>query len=123
MLQQETPDDFVIATGEQHSVREFVTRAAECLDIKMQWAGTGINEIGVDVNSGATVVKIDSRYFRPSEVDTLLGDASKAHAKLGWRPEHSFDDLVQEMVREDLILAKRDAAIAREGFKTHRYRE
>lgn len=123
MLQQETPEDFVIATGEQHSVREFVTKAAECLDMQMRWVGTGVDEIGIDAKSGRTMVKIDSRYFRPAEVDTLLGDATKAHLKLGWRPEHTFGDLVREMVREDLILAKRDAAIAREGFKTYRYRE
>ena len=123
MLQQETPEDFVIATGEQHSVREFVTKAAECLDMQMRWVGTGVDEIGIDAKSGRTMVKIDSRYFRPTEVDTLLGDATKAQLKLGWRPEHTFGDLVREMVREDLILAKRDAAIAREGFKTYRYRE
>lgn len=123
MLQQETPEDFVIATGEQHSVREFVTKAAECLDMQMRWVGTGVDEIGIDTKTERTMVKIDSRYFRPAEVDTLLGDATKAHLKLGWRPEHTFGDLVREMVREDLILAKRDAAIAREGFKTYRYRE
>ena len=123
MLQQETPEDFVIATGEQHSVREFVTKAAECLDMQMRWVGTGVDEIGIDAKTGRTMVKIDSRYFRPAEVDSLLGDATKAHLKLGWRPEHTFGDLVREMVREDLILAKRDAAIAREGFKTYRYRE
>ena len=123
MLQQETPEDFVIATGEQHSVREFVTKAAECLDMQMRWVGTGVDEIGIDTKTERTMVKIDSRYFRPAEVDTLLGDATKAHLKLGWRPEHTFGDLVREMVREDLLLAKRDAAIAREGFKTYRYRE
>ena len=123
MLQQETPEDFVIATGEQHSVREFVTKAAECLDMQMRWVGTGVDEIGIDTKTERTMVKIDSRYFRPTEVDTLLGDATKAQLKLGWRPEHTFGDLVREMVREDLILAKRDAAIAREGFKTYRYRE
>ncbi len=123
MLQQDTPEDFVIATGEQHSVREFVTKAAECLDMQMRWVGTGVDEIGIDTKTERTMVKIDTRYFRPTEVDTLLGDATKAQLKLGWRPEHTFGDLVREMVREDLLLAKRDAAIAREGFKTYRYRE
>lgn len=123
MLQQESPEDFVIATGEQHSVREFVTKAAEHLEIRIQWTGSGVDECGVDIKTGHIVVKVDPRYFRPAEVDTLLGDATKARTKLGWVPEHSFDNLVQEMVQEDLVLAKRDAAIAREGFKTYRYHE
>jgi GDPmannose 4,6-dehydratase len=123
MLQQETPDDFVIATGEQHSVREFVTKAAQRLDMSIEWRGRGVEEEGVDTRSGRTVAKVDPRYFRPTEVDTLLGDPSKARDKLGWTPELSFDQLVDEMVAEDLQLARRDAAIARGGFKTYRYRE
>ena len=123
MLQQEHAEDFVIATGEQHSVREFITEAARRLDMSIEWRDTGANEHGVDTRTGNTIVKVDPRYFRPTEVDALLGDATKARVRLGWRPEHSFSDLVDEMVREDLQLAKRDAAIARGGFKTYRYRE
>ena len=123
MLQQEHAEDFVIASGEQHSVRDFITEAGRRLDMSIEWRDTGINEHGVDVLTGATVVRVDPHYFRPTEVDALLGDATKAHVKLGWKPEHSFGALVDEMVREDLQLAKRDAAIARGGFKTYRYRE
>lgn len=123
MLQQDEPEDFVIATGEQHSVREFVTRAAAKLGMNIEWHGNGVDEQGLDSLSGRTVVKVDPRYFRPTEVDTLLGDASKAHKKLGWKPEISFDQLVTEMIENDLELARRDALIAREGFKTYRYRE
>jgi GDPmannose 4,6-dehydratase len=120
MLQQDAADDFVIATGEQHSVREFVTEAARRLGMQLEWRGHGTEEQGVDIRNGRAVVKVDPRYFRPTEVETLLGDATKARAMLGWRPELSFADLVDEMVREDLLLAKRDAAIAREGFRTFR---
>jgi GDPmannose 4,6-dehydratase len=123
MLQQSVPEDFVIATGEQHSVREFVTEAGRRLDMQLEWRGAGADEQGIDARSGRTVVKVDPRYFRPTEVDTLLGDASNARLKLGWQPEFTFADLVDEMVREDLLLARRDAAIAREGFRTFRYYE
>jgi GDPmannose 4,6-dehydratase len=123
MLQQEQPDDFVIATGEQHSVREFVTLAGNELGMQVEFRGTGLGEQGVDTKTGRTVVKVDPRYFRPTEVETLLGDPSKARAKLGWRPELSFQDLVREMVASDLEIAQRDAVIAREGFKTYRYSE
>jgi GDPmannose 4,6-dehydratase len=123
MLQQPEPDDFVIATGEQHSVREFVVRAAAELGMAIEWRGSGASEQGVDVRSGRTIVEVDPRYYRPTEVDTLLGDASKARTRLGWQPQISFDRLVKEMVASDLSLARRDAAVAREGFKTYRYRE
>lgn len=123
MLQQAAPEDFVIATGEQHSVREFVTEAARRLDMQLEWRGQGVDEHAVHVETGRTIVKVDQRYFRPTEVDTLLGDATKAREKLGWRPEHGFADLVDEMIREDLNIARRDATIAREGFKTYRYPE
>ncbi len=123
MLQLPEPEDFVIATGEQHSVREFVTRAATELGMSVEWRGHGLDEQGVDTRTGAVVVKIDPRYFRPTEVDTLLGDATKARTKLGWKPEISFDTLVKEMVTEDLELARRDAVVAREGFKTFQRRE
>jgi GDPmannose 4,6-dehydratase len=123
MLQQNEPEDYVIATGEQHSVREFVQRAAALLDMDIEWQGTGINERGVDRKTGTTVVKVDPRYFRPTEVETLLGDASKARSRLRWQPEISFGDLVKEMVGADLEAARRDALMAREGFKTYSYHE
>jgi GDPmannose 4,6-dehydratase len=123
MLQQTQPEDFVIATGEQHSVREFVTAAARQLDIEVEWHGKGLEEQGVDRRTGEPLVKVDPRYFRPTEVETLLGDPTKARMLLGWKPELSFKDLVDEMVAEDLQLARRDAAIARGGFKTYRHQE
>jgi GDPmannose 4,6-dehydratase len=123
MLQQERPGDFVIATGEQHSVREFCELAAGELGMKLEWRGQGLQEHAVDVRSGRTLIRIDPRYFRPTEVDTLLGDASKARAQLGWQPQVPFEELVKEMVAEDLALAQRDARLAREGFRTYQYRE
>lgn len=123
MLQQAEPDDYVIATGEQHSVREFVTRAAAELNINIEWRGRGVEEHGVDTRSGKIVVRVDPRYFRPAEVDSLLGDPTKARIRLGWTPEITFDALVKEMIAEDLQIARRDAVIAREGFKTYRYTE
>ena len=123
MLQQQVPDDYVIATGEQHSVREFVTRAAAQLEMALEWRGSGVDEHGIDTKSGKTVVKVDPRYFRPTEVDTLLGDSSKAREKLGWKPEATFSSLVKDMVAADLELARRDATMAKEGFKTYRYSE
>jgi GDPmannose 4,6-dehydratase len=123
ILQQEKPDDFVIATGEQHSVREFVVAAGAELGMQVEWKGTGVDEQGIDVKTGNVVVMVDPRYFRPTEVETLLGDPSKAKSVLGWAPEHTFHDLVREMVASDLEIAHRDAVIAREGFKTYRYFE
>jgi GDPmannose 4,6-dehydratase len=123
MLQQDKPDDFVIATGEQHSVREFVGAAAARLEMKIEWRGSGLDEEGVDLQSGRTVVRVDPRYFRPTEVESLLGDSTKARSKLGWKPELTFQDLVQEMVTSDLEIARRDALMAREGFRTYRYSE
>ncbi len=123
MLQQSAAEDFVIATGEQHSVREFIERAAGHMGMQIEWRGSGVNEQGVDANSGRGVVKIDARYFRPTEVDTLLGDPSKARTHLGWKAEISFERLVQEMVDSDLEIARRDALVAREGFKTYRHQE
>jgi GDPmannose 4,6-dehydratase len=117
MLQQEQPQDYVIATGRQHSVREFVERAAGCLGMRVEWRGTGNEEVGVDRKSGRTVVRIDPRYFRPAEVETLLGDASRARAELGWVPRIDFDTLVGEMVEHDLRLAQRDALVSREGYR------
>ena len=122
MLQQPQPEDYVIATGEQHSVREFVTRAGKELGMNIEWRGRGLEEQGLDA-SGRIIVRVDPRYHRPTEVDTLLGDPSKARTRLGWKPEHSFQQLIAEMVAEDLQLARRDATIAREGFKTFRHQE
>jgi GDPmannose 4,6-dehydratase len=123
MLQQQKPGDYVIATGEQHSVREFVAAAGAELDMRVEWRGTGLEEQGIDAKTGRTVVRVDPRYFRPTEVETLLGDPAKAKAQLGWKPERSFGDLVREMVASDLEIAQRDAVVAREGFKTFRYNE
>jgi len=123
MLQQPEPEDFVIATGEQHSVREFVALAAQKLGRQIEWRGTGVEEQGIDPTSGQVMVKIDPRYFRPTEVDTLLGDASKARSRLGWKPEIGFDALVTEMITQDLDIARRDSVVAREGFRTYRHIE
>src|SRR5450755_2627862 len=123
MLQQAQAEDFVIATGEQHSVREFAERAALVLGMRLEWRGEGVEERGIDVKTGRTLIRIDPRYFRPTEVETLLGDASKARDKLGWKPEIDFQTLVTEMVTEDLGLAQRDALMARQGFKVFQYRE
>lgn len=102
MLQQESPRDFVIATGEQHSVREFVEVACKKLSIALTWQGSGIDTIGVDSASGEVIVRVDPRYFRPAEVETLLGDPSEASTMLGWQPKTSFEELVEEMIEEDL---------------------
>ena len=122
MLQQEKPQDYVIATGHQYSVREFVERAAEPLGIRLTWKGTGVDEQGTDAE-GRVIVAVDPRYFRPSEVETLLGDASKAHRELGWKPRVSFAELVSEMVTEDLKEAERDALVHKHGFNAFRYHE
>jgi GDPmannose 4,6-dehydratase len=123
MLQQPQPDDFVIATGVQHSVREFVEKSAQRLGFDIQWQGSGVDEQGVDRASGRTLVRIDPRYFRPSEVDSLLGDATKAHAQLGWSMEKTFDDVIAEMVDADLELARRDSHMHHHGFKIFRRHE
>ena len=122
MLQQDQPDDFVIATGKQYSVRDFVEIAANELDMVIRWQGNGVDEKGFDLK-GACVVSVDPRYFRPTEVETLLGDPSKAHAKLGWRPKVSFSQLVQEMVREDLRSAQRDELVKRHGYQSNTFHE
>jgi GDPmannose 4,6-dehydratase len=103
MLQQPQPDDYVLATGEAHSVREFVERAFACVDRRIQWRGKGVDEVGIDAGNGKELVLVDPHYFRPTEVDTLLGDASKAREKLGWRPKTTFAALVEEMVASDLM--------------------
>ena len=138
MLQQDAPDDYVIATGEQHSVREFVTLAAAQLGMRLRWDGEGVAETGTVVAVeasdpewagalaalvGRTIVRVDPRYFRPTEVETLLGDPTRAREKLGWMPRITFPELVAEMVDEDLRLARRDALIKAAGFRAYDYRE
>ena len=131
MLQQEQAEDFVIATGEQYAVREFVTRAALELGIELTWQGSGVGEQGIvarapegsPLKPGQRVVAVDSRYFRPAEVETLLGDPTKARTKLGWTLKTSFEQLVHEMVTEDLAHARRDAMVSEAGFRTYKHAE
>jgi GDPmannose 4,6-dehydratase len=143
MLQQDKPDDFVIASGVQHSVREFVERAAGELGISIRWEGSGIDEVGIikdvrseelgvrsntsnqtpKINPGQVIVRVDPRYFRPTEVESLLGDPSKAKNELGWEPKITFDELVKEMVLADLEEAKKDALVQEHGFKSFNYHE
>lgn len=122
MLQQDKPEDFVIASGVQYSVRDFVNAAGNELGIHIRWEGTGIDEKGFD-DAGNCIVSVDPRYFRPTEVETLLGDASKANSKLGWQPKTSFDKLVKEMVIEDLKIAERDELVKQHGYYTNTYHE
>jgi GDPmannose 4,6-dehydratase len=119
MLQQGVPEDFVIATGKQYSVRDFVIAAGSLLGMNIEWQGEGVDEVGVDAATGRPLIRVDPRYFRPTEVDTLLGDPTKAREKLGWTAEVTFPELVAEMVASDLELAKRDALIAKEGYKIY----
>lgn len=122
MLQQDKPEDFVIASGVQYSVRDFINAAAKELNMAIRWTGSGVDEKGYDKN-GKCIVSVDPRYFRPTEVETLLGDPAKAKAKLGWTPKISFEDLVAEMVRADLSAAKRDELIISHGYKSMDYHE
>ncbi len=122
MLQQDQPDDFVIATGVQYSVRQFVDTAAKQLDIRITWTGNGVEEIGTDADD-KVIVKVDPRYFRPTEVETLLGDPTKAKEKLGWVPQTSFEELVSEMVLEDFKSAKRDELVKEHGYAAYDYHE
>jgi len=121
MLQQETAEDFVIATGIQRSVRDFVNAAADELGMEIQWQGEGVDEIGV--HEDRVIVRVDPRYFRPAEVETLLGDASRARSKLNWTPRISFEELVAEMVREDLKSAERDEVVKKHGYPAYNYHE
>jgi GDPmannose 4,6-dehydratase len=116
ILQQPAPEDYVIATGEQHSVREFVEATAAELDMRIRWKGKGADEKAVDA-TGRTVVAVDPRYYRPAEVDTLLGDASKARVRLGWTPRVKFKDLVAEMTKEDLREAEREHLVKEHGYR------
>jgi GDPmannose 4,6-dehydratase len=117
MLQQDTAEDYVIATGEQHSVRDFVNFAAEEIGMQLRWQGQGVEEKGYDIATGKCIVEVDPRYFRPAEVETLLGDPTKAKQKLGWVPRTTFKELVAEMMREDLKGAQRDELVKQHGFK------
>ena len=133
MLQQSQPEDFVIATGEQYSVRDFVNAAARELGVAMRWEGEGVNETGIvekvessadlKLKPGQTIVRVDPRYFRPAEVETLLGDPTKAKQKLGWTPKIKFSELVAEMMCEDLKEAKRDQLSRSHGYSTYSYHE
>lgn len=116
MLQQEKPEDYVIATGESHTVREFVELACKHAGLDLVWRGEGINEVGVNKATGREIVKIDPRYFRPTEVDILLGDPSKARQKLNWQPTMAFEDLVSLMVQEDIKRAQKDLLCSQHGF-------
>lgn len=122
MLQQDEPEDFVIATGKQYSVRDFVNIAAAEIGIQITWQGEGVEEVGIDAN-GREIVRVDERYFRPAEVETLLGDPSKAKAKLGWSPRTSFRELVAEMIHADLESAKRDELVKEHGYAVYDYHE
>ena len=122
MLQQDQPEDFVIATGEQYSVREFVDASAKELGMVIRWEGKGVDEKGYDA-AGNCIVQVDPRYFRPTEVETLLGDPSKAKQKLGWTPNTTFQELVSEMVREDLKSAERDELVKKHGYSAYDYHE
>jgi GDPmannose 4,6-dehydratase len=123
MLQQDVPEDFVIATGKQYSVRDFVVAAGTRLGMKIEWKGAGVDEVGTDTRTGRTLVRVDPRYFRPTEVQTLLGDATKAKQKLGWTAEVAFPELVVDMVDSDLQVAKRDAMVAKQGYKVYSHHE
>ncbi|MFC1772749.1 GDP-mannose 4,6-dehydratase [Pseudomonadota bacterium] len=123
MLQQDEPDDYCISTGVQYSVRDFVDAACKEVGIGIRWEGKGIDEKGYDAKTGALLVEVDPRYFRPTEVETLLGDSTKAREKLGWVPEIKLDEMVAEMVRGDLRIAERDELCRREGFDTFDYNE
>ena len=122
MLQQEKPQDFVIATGQQYTVRDLIQRCAKILELDLTWQGSGIDEKATD-KDGNVVVAVDPRYFRPTEVETLLGDPTKAHRELGWTPRTSFDQLVEEMVASDLKAAQRDALVRKHGFDAYNVRE
>ena len=123
MLQQSEPEDFVIATGKQNSVRDFVNTAAKELSMEIEWQGQGVQEKGIHKKTGKPIISVDPGYFRPTEVDTLLGDPSKAKQKLGWEPEITFDEMVKEMVTQDLAQAQKDHLCQTHGFHTFDYNE
>ena len=116
MLQQDKPEDFCIASGIQNSVRDFVDFSWAYLGKEIRWEGRGINEKGYDSSSGKLIVSVDPRYFRPTEVETLLGDSTKAREKLCWEPKITFEDMVKEMMENDIMIAKRDTLVKNHGF-------
>ena len=121
MLQQDEPDDFVISTMEQITVREFCERTGKCLGMDIQWQGEGIDEVGIDKNTGNVVISVSPRYFRDAEVETLLGDSTKARETLGWKPEITLDEMIEEMVNKDIEFAKRDELLTSGGFSRYAY--
>ena len=123
MLQQDKPEDFTISTGEQHSVRDFIEIAAKEINVEIKWKGEGVNEVGIDTKTDNIIVRIDKRYFRPTEVETLLGDSTKAKNKLNWQPKISFQELVKEMMMVDLKEAKKDKLCEEKGFNVFNYHE
>ena len=123
ILQQEKPEDFVLATGETHTVREFVELAFKEAGIELEWSGLGIKEKGLDKKSGKTIVEVDPAYFRPTEVDLLLGDPSKAREKMGWKHKYGLDDLVKDMMDNDIQEAKKDSLLKKEGFRLFDFNE
>ena len=123
MLQQDEPDDFCIASGVQYSVRDFVNLCWSYFDKKIRWVGKGIDEKGYDFESGNLIISVDPRYFRPTEVETLLGDPTKAKEKLGWQPKISLEEMIHEMMENDINIAKRDSLVKKHGFKTPDYNE
>jgi GDPmannose 4,6-dehydratase len=123
MLQQKTPEDYVLATGETTSVRDFVSMAFKEVGITVNWEGEGVNEKGRDASTGEILVEIDPNYFRPTEVDLLIGDASKANKNLGWKPKHNLQDLVKDMIQSDMNLFKRDKYLLEGGHDVLNYNE
>ena len=123
MLQQDSPADYVIATGETHTVREFAELAFKEVGVNIKWLGQGVNEKGVDTKTGIILIEVDERYFRPEEVELLLGDPSKAKEKLGWEPKITFEELVHEMMENDINIAKRDSLVKQHGFKIPDFKE
>ncbi|MBL7898610.1 MAG: GDP-mannose 4,6-dehydratase, partial [Crocinitomicaceae bacterium] len=123
ILQQNEPDDFVLATGETHPVREFVDKAFGEAGIKIKWEGAGVDEKGINEATGEVIVEVDPKYFRPTEVDLLLGDPSKAKKQLGWKHTYSFDALVKEMMQADIRLFERDKYLHEGGHKVNNYHE
>ena len=123
MMQQETADDYVLATGETHPVREFVEKSFNHVGINIRWEGSGVNEKGIDTETNKVLVEVDEKYFRPTEVDLLLGDPTKAKTELGWKTTYSFDELVKEMVDADMELFKRDKYLMDGGHKIYHQNE
>jgi GDPmannose 4,6-dehydratase len=123
MLQQDQPDDFVLATGEMFTVRDFATRAFNEAGIELEWQGEGVDEKGIDAKTKKVLIEVDPRYFRPAEVELLVGDPSKAQKQLGWKHRHTFDQLVSEMVKADIELFERDQYLLKGGHKVMKYNE